>query len=99
MFIHCCNCVVAENVAGLLEKHMPVLQKIITCMEQCGYVVQVKLVNMHGWVPQRRRRVYVVAIRSDAYAREFRWPVASEKKLSFSKTIVYFKADMVYFIC
>ena len=66
---------------------MPVLQKIITCMEQCGYVVQVKLVNMHGWVPQRRRRVYVVAIRSDAYVREFRWPVASEKKLSFSKTI------------
>ena len=41
------RCVVAENVAGLLEKkHMPVLQKIITCMEQCGYVVQVKLVNM-----------------------------------------------------
>ena len=58
--------VVLENVKGLAGKHRGVLDNVVASLERLGYVVSWKVLDMdvHGGVPCRRSRVYIVAILS-----------------------------------
>mmetsp|Transcript_25977 Transcript_25977/g.86519 ORF Transcript_25977/g.86519 Transcript_25977/m.86519 type:complete len:517 (-) Transcript_25977:109-1659(-) len=50
---------------------------IIESLRQCGYVVKTKMLNAQGWVPQDRKRVYLVGFREDLAAGAggcFEWP-------------------------
>lgn len=68
---------IMENVANFARQFRPVLRKIARIIRDAGYVVRCRLLNtMHHGVPQRRQRVYLVAIRRDSLRRPFRWPDA-----------------------
>ena len=60
--------VVLENVKGLVDRHKGVLANVVKCLEALGYIVSWRLLDMHihGGVPCRRFRVYIVALKSMA---------------------------------
>ena len=66
--------VVLENVPGILAWGQDVLLYISTEFQASGYQMDFKTLSsdLHGGVPQRRRRLYVVAFRSPTHALE--WP-------------------------
>lgn len=50
---------------------------IMQSLEKCGYSVVSKVINAKGWVPQDRKRIYLVGFRQDLAARAaaaFQWP-------------------------
>ena len=69
----------AENVDGLSQNYSgAILEQIVSDCEQVGYSVQWKIVDAEWFgVPQHRRRVFIVGVRSDLVERvRFDWPVA-----------------------
>ena len=58
--------VLLENVAGLVFRHRHVLDNVVAILESLGYVVSWRMLNTkkHGAIPARRKRVFIVAIRS-----------------------------------
>ncbi|MCP4473467.1 MAG: DNA (cytosine-5-)-methyltransferase [Gammaproteobacteria bacterium] len=74
--------VVAENVKGLLTHQKGrTLNLMITCLERCGYNVLaprvLKAVQHH--VPQRRERVFIIAIHRFLDHKKFEWPVPDDR--------------------
>ena len=65
----------AENVSGMLaNRHADALKGIIELFKQCGYDVTYKLLNASDYgIPQDRKRVIFVGIRSDL-STEFVFP-------------------------
>jgi len=54
-----------------------VFKTVIECLQNVGYVVKTKTISAHGWVPQKRQRVYLVGFRDDlaeSALRKFEWP-------------------------
>jgi len=52
-------------------------RRVLACLEQAGYEVESKVLDARGWVPQARRRIFLVGFRSDLASearRKFRWP-------------------------
>ena len=66
--------VVLENVPGILAWGQDVLLHISKEFQASGYQLDFKTLSsdLHGGVPQRRRRLYVLAFRSPTHALE--WP-------------------------
>lgn len=59
-----------ENVRGMLYGNRPYFDEILDSLEECGYVVEHRLLNAVDFgVPQNRERVICVGHRG-----EFRWP-------------------------
>ena len=52
------------NVKGLLTRHRSVLDNIVNILTKLGYVVSWRVLdmNVHGSVPCRRSRVYIVGM-------------------------------------
>eukprot|EP00812_Abedinium_dasypus_P000077 NODE_100_length_2129_cov_2.147059.p1 GENE.NODE_100_length_2129_cov_2.147059~~NODE_100_length_2129_cov_2.147059.p1 ORF type:complete len:175 (-),score=15.97 NODE_100_length_2129_cov_2.147059:630-1154(-) len=67
---------VMENVSGLLaKKFASVLKGTVRALESMGYVVYHPLLNSADFrLPQVRKRVFLVAIRSDSKRADFVWP-------------------------
>ena len=65
---HSPRIVILENVEGLVTDHRETLDNIVRALERMGYYVSWRLLNssIHGAVPQRRVRVYIVAIKDFA---------------------------------
>ncbi len=61
---------VAENVQGLLsERNSSALNRILDSLRQLGYNVSIGLLNAENFqVPQARKRVFIVGIRTDLAA-------------------------------
>lgn len=59
--------VVLENVCGLVYKYRVVMDTVIAKLEACGYSVCWKILDSKkvGYVPQSRRRWYLVAVPSE----------------------------------
>ena len=57
--------VVLENVLGLVTRHRPTLDGVVSSLRNLGYIVSWDILDtcVHGAIPQRRRRVYIVGIR------------------------------------
>ncbi|MFZ1977908.1 MAG: DNA cytosine methyltransferase [Bacteroidota bacterium] len=66
-----------ENVPGLRGKRgKRVLNSFISSTENFGYVLYLKVLNAEDYgVPQRRKRIFIVGIRSDLHKKEFRFPL------------------------
>lgn len=66
--------VVLENVPGIFFWGQDVLQYIGKELQASGYQMDFKTLSsdLHGGVPQRRRRLYILAFRSPSHALE--WP-------------------------
>lgn len=66
--------VVIENVKGLAsKKHKHVLETIVECLRSLQYKVHTRVLNAADYgVPQRRERLFIVAIRD--MKRQFKWP-------------------------
>lgn len=68
--------VVLENVKGLTQKKFrPVLTGLKVALQNLNYRVFMKILDAKDFkVPQRRRRLFLVAIRKDSLKRKFTWP-------------------------
>jgi site-specific DNA-cytosine methylase len=66
--------VVLENVPGITAWGRDVLEYIVDEFQASGYRMDMQTLSsdVHGGVPQRRRRLYLIAVLSPAYALE--WP-------------------------
>ena len=62
--LHSPRIVILENVEGLVFRHRAVLNKVVSVLEQIGYIVSWRLLDTrsHGGIPCRRKRVYIVGI-------------------------------------
>ena len=78
----------AENVPGILSpKHGASLQKIKASLKKSGYVLSLKLLNAADYgVPQDRKRVFIVGIRSDLNFK-FEFPKMTFPKITLKETI------------
>merc|ERR1712194_996027 len=74
LFLHICRILRAkrpraallENVPGLLKcDDGAALEEVLKGLQDSGYRVAYKILNSATVLPQRRRRVYIVAIRAD----------------------------------
>ena len=69
-----------ENVFAMTHKTLkPVLDGIVKALINMGYTVNYKVLDSRDYgLPQDRRRVFVVAIRTDAIKHAFNWPQATK---------------------
>lgn len=65
-----------ENVKGLCHrKNKPVLRGIRATLEKLDYRVWLGVLNAVDFqIPQKRQRLFIVAIRKDSCRRPFKWP-------------------------
>ena len=66
--------IVMENVVGLLSHGRDVFLNLVQRLQAAGYSIAVKVLRseVHGGVPQRRHRLFIVALRSPTIA--MGWP-------------------------
>ena len=66
--------VVMENVTGLLSHGRDVFLKLVQRLQAADYSIAMQILRseVHGGVPQRRHRLFIVALRSPTVA--MRWP-------------------------
>jgi DNA (cytosine-5)-methyltransferase 1 len=78
----------AENVAGILsDKHLPEFKKIIQTLENIGYKVSYKLLNVKDYgIPQDRKRVIIVGYHNKL-KKKFEFPKPTWKKV-FLKDVI-----------
>lgn len=78
----------AENVSGMLaNRHSDAVKNIVKCFEGCGYNVSITLVNAADYgVPQDRKRVFYIGVRSDL-DKTFVFPKATTPYKSQKKTM------------
>lgn len=63
--------IVWENVPGVISDETDALTKFLDGLEELGYVVDIDILDAQFFgVPQRRRRVFICAQRSDAILRQ-----------------------------
>ena len=57
--------VVLENVQGLVTRHRSTLDNVVLALRNIGYIVSWNILDsfVHGGIPQRRPRVYIVGTR------------------------------------
>lgn len=72
-----------ENVSGLVTHDRGrTLNTIVSALEETGYRVQYRVLDAAFYgVPQRRNRIYIVAMRKDLFSEffAFQWPTPTEK--------------------
>lgn len=72
-----------ENVAGLVTHGKGrTLHTIIAALEEAGYRVQYRVLDAAFYgVPQRRNRIYIVAMKRELFSEffSFQWPAPTEK--------------------
>ena len=78
----------AENVSGMLSiRHQEAVKNIVETFENTGYRVYIELLNAADYgVPQDRKRVFFVGIRSDLNCK-FVFPPRREKKVTLFQAI------------
>ena len=63
--------VLLENVKNLIGHDKGKTWKVITeALDMLGYDVKHKVINAAGWVPQNRRRVFIVALKRSHFSQE-----------------------------
>jgi len=78
-----------ENVEGLLRKtHRASLDQIVNTLSELGYNLQYKLLNAADYeVPQDRKRVIFIGVRSDLIALRFTYPTSITPMRTLGATI------------
>jgi len=78
----------AENVSGMLSvRHREAVQYIVRMFESAGYTVYIELLNAADYgVPQDRKRVFYVGIRSDLKSK-FIFPPRRMEKITLQQAI------------
>lgn len=95
--------VLLENVKNLLShaggKTWGV---ILESLELLGYEVKHEVINAAGWVPQNRRRVFIVALNKKHFSREaidsFTFPIQPKKKLTLNTILEKTAPDKKYML-
>ena len=86
----------AENVSGMLaNRHNEAVQSIVSMFEEAGYNVYIELLNAADYgVPQDRKRVFYVGIRSDLECR-FMFPPRRDRKVTLQQAISDLKENAI----
>lgn len=88
-----------ENVKNLVgKKFKPDFLKFLDILHDFGYRTYWKVIDAKDCgIPQRRERVFVICMREDVKARDYKFPKLFECEMKFSD-IVCHKSDMAYHI-
>lgn len=67
---------VAENVSGMLSpRHKKAVDAFISCFEEAGYDVNLKMLNARDYeVPEDRDRIFYIGFRKDLNIKDFQYP-------------------------
>jgi DNA (cytosine-5)-methyltransferase 1 len=86
----------AENVSGMLaNRHNEAVQSIMKMFEDAGYTVFIELLNAADYgVPQDRKRVFYIGVRSDMN-REFKFPPRRNSKITLQQAISDLKDNVM----
>jgi len=86
----------AENVSGMLaNRHNDAVQSIVHMFKEAGYTVYIELLNAADYgVPQDRKRVFYVGIRSDLDYR-FMFPPRRNNKVNLQQAISDLKDNVI----
>jgi DNA (cytosine-5)-methyltransferase 1 len=92
-----------ENVKNLTTHDGGKTWKIIVeSLELLGYDVKFKVINAAGWVPQNRRRVFIVAMNKRKISKEaregFSFPIEPQKKIKLKSILEKTAPDKKYML-
>ena len=95
--------VLLENVKNLLGHDSGNTWKVVVeSLSVLGYEVKHEVINAIGWVPQNRRRVFIVALSKKYFDEEtigkFKFPIPPEKKHKLSSILERTEPDKKYML-
>ncbi len=95
--------ILLENVKNLLGHDKGNTWKVILeSLNLLGYEVKFEVINAAGWVPQNRRRVFIVAFRKDFFEssviQKFSFPVSKPGKITLSNILDKREPDKKYML-
>jgi len=95
--------VLLENVKNLIGHDKGKTWKVITeALDMLGYDVKHKVINAAGWVPQNRRRVFIVALKRSYFSQEvidaFEFPNSDKPPIKLSAILEKTAPDKKYML-
>ena len=95
--------VLLENVRNLLSHDKgKTWRVIIDTLSLLGYEVKYEVINAAAWVPQNRRRVFIVAFNKKYFDKSvienFRFPMAPKRKITLSSILEKNPPDKKYML-
>ena len=95
--------VLLENVKNLIGHDQGRTWKIITeALDMLGYEVKHQVINAVGWVPQNRRRVFIVAFNRSHFDQEvisnFTFPISDRSSLKLASILERTEPDQKYML-
>jgi len=90
--------IIAENVKGFKTLHKgKIFNTVITAFENIGYNITTSLLNASDFgIPQKRERVFIIAIRKDIYEKKgmFTFPDKTTENIKIPLSIAVSKLDI-----
>ena len=71
---------VMENVDNLVNNFRETFDDMLNRLEKLGYNNYWKIINAKDFIPQNRKRVYIVSIRKDIDINNFEFPIGNDKR-------------------
>lgn len=95
--------VLLENVKNLIGHDSGKTWKVITeSLELLGYEIKFKVINAAAWVPQNRRRVFIVALNREYFSQDvmdaFQFPDADKPPVKLSSILQKSEPDKKYML-
>lgn len=69
---------IMENVNNLPERFTSDFEEMLKCLDNTGYNNYWQIINARDFIPQNRKRVFIVSIRKDIDAYDFKFPVGTD---------------------
>jgi DNA (cytosine-5)-methyltransferase 1 len=95
--------VLLENVKNLIGHDKGKTWKVITeSLDMLGYEVKHEVINAAGWVPQNRRRVFIVAFNRSFFSSDvienFQFPISNKTPLKLATILEKSEPDLKYML-
>jgi DNA (cytosine-5)-methyltransferase 1 len=95
--------ILLENVKNLIGHDKGKTWKVITeALDMLGYESRYQVINAAGWVPQNRRRVFIVAFKRSYFSREiieeFEFPDSNKSPIRLSSILEKKAPDKKYML-
>ena len=69
---------IMENVNNLPERFTSDFEEMLKCLDDAGYNNYWQIINARDFIPQNRKRVFVVSIRKDIDTYNFKFPIGTD---------------------
>jgi len=69
---------IMENVNNLPERFADNFNEMLRCLDDAGYNNYWEIINARDFIPQNRKRVFIISIRKDIDAYDFKFPIGTD---------------------